>query len=331
MRHRNSLGDAGMRSFGPAVYLDIMRVVDIRDLNAGDLEPLLGEQKAEWQRELDWDFSKTAAMVRKLAGERSLGGAALLDGREVVGFGYAGIEDYKGLIADVYVRPAWRDVATESMLFRVILDAVAVNPGIRRVEGQLMLSDEAVARVCGVRLFERLLMVRDADSPLPGGEVSGFEKWSDRHVNAAGEAVCAAYGSHIDSQIGDHYRTPEGARRYVRELIDFPGSSTFHAEASHVVFDAATGQATGLLLASFVAAEVGHIAELCVVPGARGAGLGYGLLRQSVAALIDAGARRISLAVTAANGEAVHLYKRCGFREVRRFYAFVWEASRSFS
>jgi len=320
-----------MRSFGAAIYLHIMRIVDIRDLNACDLDPLLGEQKAEWQRELDWDFSKTAAVVRKLAGERSLGGAALLEGREVAGFGYAGIEGHKGLIADLYVRPAWRDVATESMLFRVILDAVTANPGIRRVEGQLMLSGAAIAQSCGVRSFQRLLMVRDADSALPGGEVSGFEKWSDRHVNAAGEVVHAAYRSHIDSQISDHYRTTESVRRFVRELIDFPGSSTFYAAASHVAFDTATGLATGLLLASFVAAEVGHIAELCVAPGARGEGLGYGLLRESLAALIDAGARRVSLTVTAANEEAVHLYKRCGFREVRRFYAFVWEASRSFS
>lgn len=329
-----------MRSFGAPVYLRIMgvpglKIIDISDLNAADLEPLLGEQKAEWQRELDWDFSKTAAMVRKLASERGLGGAALLDSREVVGFGYAGIEGYKGLIADMYVRPAWRDAATESMLFRVILDAVTGNPGVRRVEGQLMLSDPANLRPCGVHLFERLLMVRDTDSPnsspLPREKASGLEKWSDRHINAAGEAVYAAYGNHIDSHISDHYRSPENARRFVRDLIEFPGSSTFHAAASHVAFDTATGLATGLLLASFVAAEVGHIAELCVVPGARGTGLGYELLRQSVAALIDAGAKRVSLAVTGANEEAVRLYQRCGFRQVRRFYAFVWEASCSFS
>jgi ribosomal protein S18 acetylase RimI-like enzyme len=91
----------------------------------------------------------------------------------------------------------------------------------------------------------------------------------------------------------------------------------------------ATGRAAGISLGSFVADEVGHIAELCVMPDARGAGLGYELLRRSAAALRSAGAKRISLTVTAANKGAVGLYTNCGFREVRRFHAYVWEASRS--
>ncbi len=61
------------------------------------------------------------------------------------------------------------------------------------------------------------------------------------------------------------------------------------------------------------------------MPGARGGGLGYELLRQSAATLRSAGAKRLSLTVTAANRAAVRLYTRCGFREVRRFYAYVWE------
>jgi ribosomal protein S18 acetylase RimI-like enzyme len=47
-----------------------------------------------------------------------------------------------------------------------------------------------------------------------------------------------------------------------------------------------------------------------------------------VIALRASGARRISLTVTAANAEAVKLYQRFGFREVRRFFAYVWEGSR---
>ena len=88
----------------------------------------------------------------------------------------------------------------------------------------------------------------------------------------------------------------------------------------------------GTILSAFIAEDVGHIAEICVTPKARGAGLGYELLQQAIASLRAAGAKRISLAVTSANEEAIKLYKRCGFRELRRFYAFVWEArSRSSS
>ena len=92
-----------------------------------------------------------------------------------------------------------------------------------------------------------------------------------------------------------------------------------------MAFDMATGLAAGMSLSSFVADDVGHIAEICVAPDARGAGLGYELLGQSIAMLRGAGAQRVSLTVTASNEEAVRLYTRCGFREARRFYAYVWE------
>ena len=37
------------------------------------------------------------------------------------------------------------------------------------------------------------------------------------------------------------------------------------------------------------------------------------------------GAKRVSLTVTASNSEAIQLYQRCGFEEVRRFFAYVWD------
>ena len=62
-------------------------------------------------------------------------------------------------------------------------------------------------------------------------------------------------------------------------------------------------------------------------PEAKGVGVGYELLRLSIAGLRQRGAKRVSLTVTATNEGAVRLYLKCGFREVRRFYAYVWEVS----
>ena len=36
------------------------RVVDLRQLRADDLEPLLAEEIEEWQQKLDWDFRGSA-------------------------------------------------------------------------------------------------------------------------------------------------------------------------------------------------------------------------------------------------------------------------------
>ena len=181
-----------------------------------------------------------------------------------------------------------------------------------------------------MRLYERLLMKLNTDTPLPPGKASitsrfRVEAWNDNHHDAAATVLARAHVGHIDAQMSEQYRTVQGTSHFLHDLVRFPGCSTFCRLASYIAFDNTTGQAAGISLASFVADGVAHIAELCVTPDAKGAGLGYQLLRNSVAALRGAGAKRVSLTVTAANEEAVRLYTRCGFRPARQFYAMVWE------
>jgi ribosomal protein S18 acetylase RimI-like enzyme len=306
-------------------------MVDIRQLTARELGPLLLEQVADWDIELDWDFSAFAELVRTFADARMLTGMALVDRGEVAGYGYTCLEEHKGLITDLYVRRGWRGGNAEAALFRSLLDGLIGTPGVRRVESQLMLLGADTARSLqrqrSVRLFERLLMKLDANTLLTPGRASTAQRfriapWSTRHYDAAAAVVADAHIGHIDTQINDQYRTLDGARRLLYNIVQFPG---FCQPSSYTAFDIATGSAAGMVLSSFVSRDVAQITELCVKPDVRGAGLGYELLRQSVAALRGAGARRISLAVTAGNEDALRLYLRCGFRTARRFYAYVWD------
>jgi len=311
-------------------------IVDIRQVSADALKPLLAEETAEFERELDWDFSQSAALVRKVAAQGGLGGAALLDeAGEVVGYSYAVIEDRKAIVWDVYVRPDWRVGNAEAQLFLALLHALIENSGARRVESQLMLmgadSVEALRRSGQVRLFERVLMRLDALlPPEPGRTATGLrfmiEPWADGRLDSVARVVCSAYNGHGDCRFDDQYSTFAGARRWLSNLVEFSGCVKFWRQASYIAFDMATGRPAGICLGSFVADEVGHIAQLCVTPDARGAGLGYELLRRSTVGLLETGAKRISLTVTCANHEAVELYTRCGFREMQRFYAYLWEA-----
>ena len=314
----------------------VSQIIDIRRLGGSELDPLLREETVDWDRELDWDFSKSADLVRKLADARRLGGAALLDGSDVGGYGYFGVDRHKGLIAGVYVRPRWRGGDAEAALLRCLLNSLRGVSGVRRIESQLMLVDAASAQALQrherVQLFERLLMKREANTPLPPGRESGtpkfrLEPWDDGRFDVAAAGMSRAYAGHIDARINDEYGSFAGAQHLLRNLMQFPGCSTFHRAASYIGFHRTTGAAAGMVLASFVAEDVGHIAEICVTPEARGAGLGHELLLQSIAKLREQGAKRVTLAVTAANEEAVGLYRRFGFREARRFYAYVWEAN----
>jgi GNAT superfamily N-acetyltransferase len=311
-----------------------IELVDLRDLLGRELDPLLLEETVEWKRELDWDFAKSADLVRQFADMRSLNGYGLLNRGEVIGYAYSVVESHKGLIGDLYVRPAWRDGETEARLFRAILEDLARTPGVQRIESQLLLIHPAVGEVLQrerlVRSQERILMSFNASAspPMPLGKAFRrfhIEPWADHHHESAAGVIALSYSRHIDSEINDQYRSLAGARRFLYNIVQFPGCGTFFRPGSFVAFDFETGWLAGIVLVSFVGDGVGHITQLCVTPGAKGRGLGYELLRQAIVALRQHHATRISLTVTAANTEALRLYERCGFQELRRFSAYVWD------
>jgi len=309
-------------------------IVDIRDLAGRELDPLLLEETVEWRRELDWDFGRSADLVHQFADMRALMGYALVDRGEVAGYGYSVLEEQKGLIGDLYVRPQWRNGQNEIRLLRTILDGLTATRNVRRVESQLMLVDPSVGRALQrerfVKVQERMLMKLDTTNhpALPRSAAMRrfhVEPWVERHYDMAAGVIAMSYGEHVDSQINDQYRTVAGARRFIYNIVQFPGCGTFFRQGSFVAFDPATGRMAGIALVSFVADDVGHITQLCVTPEMQGRGLGYELLRESINALRMHGARRISLTVTGLNEAAIRLYKRCGFLDVRHFLSYVWE------
>lgn len=318
----------------PDPFARAPEIVDIRRLSARELDPLLLEETVDWKRELSWDFGKSAELIRKFADQRALSGVALVDRGEVAGYGYAILEDDKGLVGDIFVRPHWRAGDGELRLFRMLLDSLMATPGVRRVESQLMLVDprtaKALQRERFVRLFERVLMRLDGIRPLrPLSPPRRYyiEPWAEHHYDAAATVISLAYVGHIDAQINDQYRTFSGARKFLNNVVQYPGCGMFYRPGSFVAVDLLTGWVAGISLCSFVDETVGHVTQICVTPQAKGCGLGYEMLRRSVEAMRVAGARRITLTVTAANEEAIRLYRRCGFDEVRRFFAYVWENS----
>jgi ribosomal protein S18 acetylase RimI-like enzyme len=311
------------------------RIVDLRHLGPRELDVLLLEEAVEWQERLDWDFAPSADLIRQFMATRALNGCALVDRGEVVGYAYTVLEDRKGLIGDLYLRSGWRGGDTELQLFRVLLDGLGATSLVQRVESQLMLVEPVTALALrrerpAVKVYERLLMKLPDAAPemQPRRETAGrfhVEPWADHLQESAANAIALAYNGHIDSQINDQYRSLAGARRFLYNIVQFPGCGIFYRPGSFIAFDTRTGWVAGIVLVSFVSPEVGHITQLCVTPQARGAGLGYELLRLAILMLRSHGAKRISLTVTGANIEAIRLYQRCGFEEVRRFFAYVWD------
>lgn len=297
------------------------------------MEPLLSEEVHSWRRDLEWDFDKSADLVRRFIDLRALSGFALSDGGRIAGYVYYVVEDGKGLIGDLYVRDSWRSVETENRLLDTALAAIVANRSIHRIESQLMMLRHSAGRTLPrpdcLSVYERNFMRIDLmAAALDEGRIRRpiyTEKWSDHYQDAAAHLIAAAYSGHVDGRINDQYRSAAGARRFLYNIVQYPGCGSFYRPASYAAFDAPTGRLCGISLASIVAPECGHITQICVSPSVRGTGVGHALLRQSLTTLRDMGCRSASLTVTAANSGAVDLYKRVGFRIVRQFCAYVWE------
>jgi ribosomal protein S18 acetylase RimI-like enzyme len=308
-------------------------IVDLRRLAARDLDSLLVEECRAWRSELEWDFEKSADLVRRFVDMNALAGSALVEDGQVAGYMYYVLEEDKGLIGDLYVCKELRTVERENLLIASALEAMMNAPGVARIEAQLLMLRHdpmrPVPRADCLSVFERNFMRIDLERAVLGkGNVRRpmyMEKWSDHYHDAAAQLIAAAYAGHIDSRINDQYRTSAGARRFLNNIVQYPGCGAFYRPASVVAFEGMTGRLCGISLASLLTPETGHVTQICVSPSVRGTGIGHELMRQSLTTLREMGCFSASLTVTAANEDAVALYQRVGFETIRRFPAFVWE------
>jgi ribosomal protein S18 acetylase RimI-like enzyme len=307
------------------------QLVELRRVSPEQLAPVLDEEIAAWKRDLDWDFHASADLVRRFVQMQALAGFALLRGGRAIGYCYYVCEDGKGLIGDLCVLRALRTVQNENALLEAALNAMFGTLGIRRVEAQIMMLSSPLQRPVPVgNWFERhpryfMQIPMGAAVRLPERSVRGVAMipWSELRQEETARLIVDAYRGHVDSQINDQYRSPSGARRFLMNIVQYPGCGTFFGPASWAAVSG--GELTGVSLASLVAPDVGHITQVCVAPAARGTGLGYELVRQSLMSLAAQGCQSVSLTVTSSNRTAVRLYERMGFVNRRNFAAYIWE------
>jgi len=312
----------------------VPRLLDLGQVRVRELEGILGEETRTWRELLDWDFQASAELVRRFVDVRALNGYALQVGEGLAGYCYYVAEEHKGLIGDLYVLEEFRTAESEHRLIGAVLGAMLRGRRVRRIESQLMLfrwaRQQPLPGSKYLSSYERNFMLLDLERagempPKELGESVLFERWTERWQEETAQLIAAAYRGHIDSQINDQYRSVAGARRFLFNIVQYPGCGTFFQPASWAAIHRETGRVCGISLASLVADKVGHVTQICVGPWMQHCGVGYELLRRSLESLAQSEARRISLTVTAANQEAVRLYQRVGFRVARQFPALVWE------
>lgn len=308
--------------------------VELSRVSVADMEALLNEEIQVWENRFSWDFRPSADLLRRFLQVQSLNGYALRAGRELLGYAYHVCEEHKGLIGDFYVRSPSGASSTELLLLSAMVQDLMLTPGIRRIESQLMLAHMPLAKSLPFGKYltrhDRNFMEISVDSVRPLTPATGlprvsFHPWVERYQEEIAHLISAAYRGHVDSEINDQYRTIPGARRFLMNIVKFPGCGRFSPPASVVVLDDATGRVCGVCLASLVSANSGHVTQLCVLPAMRGARIGYETLRQCLVQLTLLGCRSVSLTVTCSNIDAIRLYQSLGFKVTSNFPALVWE------
>ncbi len=309
-------------------------IVDLRKIRARDLAPLLEEEIGEWRARLGWDFRPSADLVQRFVAMQSLAGYALVVAGEVAGYTYLVSDQGKGLIGDLYLAQSHCTPENEVQLLGAGLKELFEEMPVRRVEAQLMMLRSPgrypLPYADRLRIHPRNFMLIDARhipglKPGPAAQKALIEPWSARRLDEAAQVIASAYRGHIDGEVNDQYKSVAGARRFVTNLMQYPGCGSFYQPASFTAIDVWTGRACGISLASMLSPGVGHVTQICVVPALKGKGLGYELLRRSLLALAEARCRKVSLTVTRANTDAVRLYERVGFETAHAFSALEWE------
>ncbi len=314
--------------------VNIGELVELRELAPGSLDSLLEEEIAVWRRDLRWDFHSSAALVRKFADEQTLGGHALVSGRDVLGYAYTVAESAKGLVGDLFVRESFQSVEAENRLLAACVDSLTKTRGVSRIESQILLLEHPrrmpAAYDDHLKLYERQFMHCSLEPwpAWPSGPSArrlDLDTWHDRYRDDAARMLADAYDGHVDSHINDQYRSIAGARQFLTNIVEYPGCGRFDEGASWLAWSRDTGRLVGACLASRVADDVGHITQVCVAPAVRGRGVGYELMIHSMRSMAETGCTLCSLTVTSANQGAIELYQRMGFALRRRFAAMVWD------
>ncbi|HJQ69917.1 MAG TPA: GNAT family N-acetyltransferase [Blastocatellia bacterium] len=310
-----------------------LRIIPLTEADFPAVEALLDEQCAEWLDLLRWDYVGPSRLILDVIKQRELTGFVAVHGGATVGITFYVVEDNRCSIGDIYVSKPWRALGADRHLAQAILDKLDRLPRLRRVESQCVgVDNHGATELFLARGFERLdrnymIAPLSPDSAGRGASPSGvsIRGWREDDFASAARIIHRSYRGEYDSRINSQYQTEEGCAELLTILTEHVWCGEFLPYVSRVAVDSATGNRVGVLIASEIADGAGHIGQISILPAYQGRGIGRRMIEMVMSDLEEQGYETASLAVTAANASALHLYGSCGFRTVHQFPVFYQE------
>lgn len=178
-----------------------------------------------------------------------------------------------------------------------------------------------------VRYFKRYRMefnVREqpiARPHLPDGY--SWVEWESNLTDAHATVKARCFSGEIDATVFPSLSHFSGCQKLMRKIVSgrsfLPGATWLISHPSDIPETPYCGMIQGMLRSN----RLGSIQNVGITPDCRGLGLGRAIVAQSLHGFAQAGASRVHLDVTAANGQAVSLYHSLGFRILETTYLSV--------
>ena len=318
------------------------RIVDIRQLNMQQFQPLLQAESRAWLEDLRWDYAPSAEMIAAYLDEKRLSGFALVEEDIARGYCLYFREAYKGMIGTLFTERSDSGTDKACELLGRTIDTLVGFGNIRRIEAQLPhYTVSQIGPYFRSRAFQTYLRqfmafrlgISSANRNPAASQAKGasrppgnfaFLPWDRRYDREAAQLLHHVYQNHIDAVVNSQYCTIAGTTRLVESIVRHRGCGDYLQQASIAAIHVSTGKLAGILGLTAVRPGTAHIPQIAVAASYQGIGLGSAMLRAAFEKLAREGFTEVSLTVTTLNSGAVRLYERMGFRTFREFGAFVW-------
>jgi ribosomal protein S18 acetylase RimI-like enzyme len=304
------------------------QVVDLDSVRASDLETFFRIELEEWRERLYWDVSGAITAMRRALERRGVRGKAVRCGSTVVAYAYFLIEGSRGVVTGLSIAPEWRGTEAGKVLVRAVVRELAQR-GLSRIESQFVSFEAPWLVPCfeeeGFRTywrdFRRLPLrrprpVRDTLSELD------IHQWKGWNLTEASMVMQRAHEGGIDAEMNEMYRTNEGCRALLTNVLRHRGCGAALTEASALARQSPGRRAVGFAVVTETSATHAHLAQVAVLPAFQGRGVGHRLLAHAVDRLLDLDLETLSLMVSRENRRAIDLYSSMGFELVLRFPVF---------
>jgi ribosomal protein S18 acetylase RimI-like enzyme len=305
-----------------------IKIVDISSLEPRELELLWEREASLWLDELCWDISPVLGVIRRAVERKSLAGKAARLGTDVVGYTYYILEGHRAVLGSLIFASGAEASEIGFRILGSLLASIDTDPSVHRVESQFIsfglpwLSEFFRDRGFtehNRRFLRRSLEATDAEVPESPNLL--FELCSPGCLNEASQLMQEAHEGSIDAEMNELYRTREGCRTLLDNILHRRGCGEPVPSASFIARDPDNG-VSGIVISTQIAPGHAHLAQVAVSPVMQGRGLGKLFLHRALATLARAGFHTVSLMVSGANRKAYALYDSLGFREVLSFPVF---------